>query len=110
MKSIPLGKQMWETHEILFSERARWQNASVNEIEKGKIPKKTSDSKGIPEFDDPGRRWDAGTGTQVGTGNRDAGGNREPGTGNRDAGGTQNFFPDLKFELLKNEKCFSKLF
>ena len=34
---------------------------------------------GIPEFDDPGRKWDAGTGTQVGTGNRDAGGTREPG-------------------------------
>ena len=34
---------------------------------------------GIPESDDPGRKWGAGTGTQVGT-------------GNRDAGGTQNFF------------------
>ena len=56
---------------------------------------------GIPEFDDPGRKWDAGTGTQVGRGNRDAGGTREPGRrwepgtgthvgpGNRDAGGNR---------------------
>ena len=45
---------------------------------------------------EPGHRWDPGNGAQVRT-------------GNRDAGGTQNF-SDLKFELLKNEKCFSKLF
>ena len=56
---------------------------------------------GIPEFDDPGRKWEPGTGTQVGPGNRDASGTQEPGrnwdpgtgtqvgTGNRDAGGTR---------------------
>ena len=85
-----------------------------------KFTMKTEEKSGIPEFDDPGRKWDAGTGTQVGPGNRDASGTREPerrwdagtgtqggtrepgrrwdpgtgtqvGTGNRDTGGTQNF-------------------
>ena len=58
-------------------------------------------SDGIPEFDDPGRRWDPGPRTQVGTRTQDAGGTRDPGRrwdpgpgtqvgpGTRDAGGTQ---------------------
>ena len=58
---------------------------------------------------EPGRRWDAGTGTQVGTGNRDAGGNREPGHRWEPGTGTQvgpKIFSDLKFELfLTYEKC-----
>ena len=75
---------------------------------------------GIPEFDDPGRKWDAGTGTQVGPGNRDASGTREPGRrwdpgtgtqvgrGNRDAGGNRE--PgrrwDPKFFPIWNMSCF----
>ena len=44
----------------------------------------TRDASGTRE---PGRKWDAGTGTQVGP----------------------NIFSDLKFEFLKTKKCFSKL-
>ena len=36
---------------------------------------------------EPGRRWDPGTGTQVG----------------------RKIFSDLEFDFLKTEKCFSKL-
>ena len=60
----------------------------------------TRDASGNRE---PGRRWDPGTGTQVGRGNWDASGNREPGR-RWDAGtGTQvgpKIFSDLKFELF----------
>ena len=69
----------------------------------------TRDAGGTQE---PGRRWDPGTGKQVGTGNRDAGGNRElgrrwdPGTGTQVG---RKIFSDLEFEFLKTEKRFSKL-
>ena len=60
----------------------------------------TRDAGGTRE---PGRRWDPGTGTQVGPGNRDAGRNREPGRRWEPRTGTQvgpKVFSDLKFELL----------
>ena len=69
----------------------------------------TRDASGTRER---GRKWDAGTGTQVGRGDRDAGGTREPGRRWEPGTGTQvgpNIFSHLKFEFLKTEKCFSKL-
>ena len=54
----------------------------------------TRDAGGTRE---PGRRWDPGTGTQVGTGNREPGLRWEPRTGTQVG---PKVFSDLKFELL----------